>query len=134
LLGKPNDTQDAARMLGLLSNRNHQVLTAVVLQKAGSGTHSEHLEETTVRFRQLNTALIDGYVQTGEPLDKAGAYGIQGRGALLVRSISGSYTNVVGLPLVETLEMIENTGLWRPFSTHPADEPEKEAWDENHSD
>lgn len=118
ILGKPTDRSDAARMLGLLSGRSHRVLTAVVLAQAGSGTVSGTMAETTVLFRDLSHDLIQGYLDTGEPLDKAGAYGIQGIGAMLVRSINGSYTNVVGLPLVETIELLEEAGVWRPFVSH----------------
>jgi len=116
ILGKPTDRSDAARMLKLLSGREHRVLTAVVLLQAGSQAVNEHLSETVVTFRSLDENMISGYLKTGESRDKAGAYGIQGKGALLVRSIEGSYTNVVGLPLVETSEMIRQAGLWSPFS------------------
>lgn len=118
ILGKPADRPDAARMLGLLSGRSHRVLTAVVLAQSGKGAESSTMVETTVLFRDLYPELIQGYLDTGEPLDKAGAYGIQGIGAMLVRSISGSYTNVVGLPLVETIELLEEAGVWRPFVSH----------------
>lgn len=115
ILGKPADPADAERMLRLLSGRDHRVLTAVVLQRAAAGDRMEHLAETTVSFRPLTDALIRGYIGTKEPLDKAGSYGIQGLGAMLVRAIQGSYTNVVGLPLCETVELLERAGLYRPF-------------------
>jgi septum formation protein len=102
-------------MLKLLSGRDHRVLTAVVLRKAAAADRIEHLSETVVTFRPLTEATIRGYIATGEPLDKAGSYGIQGQGAMLVRSIRGSYTNVVGLPLCETVELLERTGLYTPF-------------------
>ena len=117
ILGKPQDRSDGARMLGLLSGRAHRVLTAVVLAQSGPGQVSRHLSETTVVFRELSDETIQGYLDTGEPQDKAGAYGIQGIGAMLVRSVQGSYTNVVGLPLVETIEMLEAAGIYRPFAS-----------------
>jgi septum formation protein len=117
ILGKPSDRSDARRMLDMLSGRSHRVLTAVVLARAGSGRVSDALVETVVHFHQLRPEWIEGYLRTGEPTDKAGAYGIQGKGALLVRSIEGSYTNVVGLPLSETVQMLELAGIWQPFAT-----------------
>lgn len=116
LLGKPRDADDGRRMLGLLSGRTHRVLTAVHLCQAGGGAGQDLLEETQVTFRDLAPDWIDGYLATGEPMDKAGAYGIQGIGAILVRSISGSYTNVVGLPLGETVDLLARAGVWRPFA------------------
>ncbi len=115
LLGKPRDRTDGRRMLRLLSGRTHRVLTAVSLTRASTSTSDSLLQETRVTFRPLDRSLIDGYLDTGEPMDKAGAYGIQGMGAMLVRSISGSYTSVVGLPLCETVDMLERAGVWRPF-------------------
>jgi septum formation protein len=124
MLGKPKDRADAARMLNLLSGRDHDVLTAVVLMKAGVDVRHTHLSKTKVTFRILNDDIIQGYIGTGEPLDKAGAYGIQGQAAALVQSISGSYTNVVGLPLCETLQLLEKAGVFRLFagSTAGADD------------
>ena len=116
VLGKPSDAADARRMLRALSGRDHQVMTAVVLGCAGHDEHHSFVETTQVYFRTLDENLITGYVSTGEPMDKAGAYGIQGKGALLVRSIEGSYTNVVGLPLCETVQLIQEHCRWRPFS------------------
>ena len=116
VLGKPKDEDDGRRMLGLLSGRTHRVLTAVHLCQAGGGPPEALMEETQVTFRALDPAWIDGYLATGEPMDKAGAYGIQGIGAMLVRSISGSYTNVVGLPLSETVDLLARPGVWRPFA------------------
>lgn len=116
LLGKPQDAADGRRMLALLSGRTHRVLTAVHLRQAGGPEGESLLEETQVTFRALEPAWIDGYLATGEPMDKAGAYGIQGMGAILVRSISGSYTNVVGLPLSETVDLLARAGIWRPFA------------------
>lgn len=102
-LGKPSDAPDAARMLRELSGRTHQVSTGVCAlllnDDATVAARSRFVETTEVTFWDLTDAEIDAYVQTGEPLDKAGAYGIQGAGRLLVRGIVGDYCNVVGLPL-----------------------------------
>ncbi|HUU00874.1 MAG TPA: Maf family protein [Myxococcota bacterium] len=116
ILGKPADENEAGRMLRALSGREHRVLTAVALLKPDGALFGERLLQTRVRFRRLSEALIECYTATGEPRDKAGAYGIQGRGAMLVESIDGSYTNIVGLPLPETLEMLEDAGLWQPLA------------------
>lgn len=99
--GKPADALDAKRMLGELSSRTHQVITGVCIV---NGNLSETFAETTnVMFKQLSGEMIDAYVATGEPLDKAGAYGIQGLGGELVEHVDGDYDNVVGLP-VERLQ------------------------------
>ena len=102
-LGKPADAQDAARMLRELSGRSHHVSTGVcAMRLSASGAElarASFVETTDVTFCELTEAQIDAYVATGEPMDKAGAYGIQGAGRLLVRGISGDYQNVVGLPV-----------------------------------
>lgn len=111
ILGKPRDRADAEYMLACLSGRTHRVLSAVAV------TDGERLEsrlsETEVTFRQLRPGESTAYWNSGEPHDKAGAYAIQGRGALLVRELRGSYTGVVGLPLYETAELLEQFG-WQP--------------------
>lgn len=103
VLGKPRDAADAARMLRALSGRTHHVSTgacAMALSDDASCARSARFVETTdVTFWELTDAEVEAYVATGEPLDKAGAYGIQGAGRLLVRTISGDYQNVVGLPV-----------------------------------
>lgn len=98
ILGKPRDNHDAKEMLQLLSNREHEVTTVVAMVKCGKVKHL-FSETTVVSFRQLHDWEIDFYVQTEEPFDKAGAYGIQGIGGLFVESIKGCYYNVVGLPM-----------------------------------
>jgi len=115
VLGKPCDLADARRMLNLLSGRDHRVLTAVALWRAGHGLFADILTQTQVFFRKLSERWLEGYLSTGEPMDKAGAYGIQGQGALLVTGITGSYTNVVGLPLAETADLLERAGLYQPY-------------------
>jgi septum formation protein len=97
LLGKPQDAADAARMLRLLSGREHRVITGVCLRR-GEKTRT-FAQETLVRFYALTEQEIESYIHSGEPMDKAGAYGIQGRGGLLVERICGDYFNVVGLPV-----------------------------------
>lgn len=97
VLGKPADEADAARMLSLLSGRGHEVFTGVAVIK--SGAVQSFTERTAVHFRELSTEEIAAYVATGEPLDKAGAYGIQGLGSLFISGIEGDYFNVMGLPL-----------------------------------
>lgn len=113
IMGKPASEDEAAEMLALLSGTWHEVITAVVL--AGGGSVSERVVSTKVRFVGLSPGEIRWYAQTGEPMDKAGAYAIQGLAAAFVGSIEGSYTNVVGLPLAETVEMLEKAGFapWR---------------------
>lgn len=99
ILGKPEDAADARRMLRMLSDRRHQVLTGVALVRAGTVSEEHVTHQTTdVVFATLSDAEIDGYVATGEPMDKAGAYAIQGLGALFIKEIRGDYWNVVGLP------------------------------------
>ena len=99
ILGKPADADDAGRMLRALSGRWHEVVTGVALVRADNGQHSVAHERTRVRFAALSDAEIDWHAATGEPLDKAGAYAIQGRAALFIEEIQGDYWNVVGLPL-----------------------------------
>jgi len=105
VLGKPADEAEARRMLRELSGRRHWVHTGVSLALAGETLQSD-VATTEVFFRPLSSEEVDAYVATGEPLDKAGAYAIQGRGALLVEGISGCYSNVVGLPLGRTRELL----------------------------
>lgn len=105
VLGKPNDAADAARMLRLLSGRTHQVITGVCILK---GRERQRAAEVTfVRFNSLSDQEIEDYISTGEPLDKAGAYAIQGRAGRWVPRIHGCYFNVVGLPLALVSSMIE---------------------------
>jgi septum formation protein len=107
LLGKPTDQQDARRMLRLLSQHWHTVVTGVCLLDRTNGPLTTSAECTRVKFRALAPSFIDRYVASGEPLDKAGSYGIQRLGALLVERIDGCYFNVVGLPLVRVARMLE---------------------------
>ncbi|MBL8476139.1 MAG: septum formation inhibitor Maf [Methyloversatilis sp.] len=109
ILGKPADAADATRMLGLLSGRSHRVLTAVAVS---DGRRLEHvLSISSVRFSALDARDIERYVASGEPMDKAGAYGIQGRAGAFVEHIDGSYTGIVGLPLNETWQLLRRFGL-----------------------
>jgi nucleoside triphosphate pyrophosphatase len=99
ILGKPADARDAERMLGMLSGRMHRVISGLAVVDAKTGRARTGAAITTVWFRDLTPADIRSYVLSGEPIDKAGAYGIQEKGALLVEKIEGCYFNVVGLPL-----------------------------------
>ena len=108
VLGKPRDRAHAAEMLSALSGREHTVYTGVAV-KRGETLLVEH-EATQVRFRRLTEREIDLYIQTGEPMDKAGSYGIQGYGALLVEGIRGDYFNVVGLPICRLGRMLAQVG------------------------
>ena len=118
--GKPRDPEDAVRMLMELSGRTHQVVTAVAL---GRGEEIRSMSVTTeVTFRPLDETEIRSYVATGEPLDKAGAYGIQYYGVLLIAGIRGDYTNVVGFPLPTVVELLRAEGisiLGLPGSSQP---------------
>lgn len=106
ILGKPGDEEEACAMLMRLSGRWHEVWTGFSLCCRATGESCTKAVCTKVRFLELTPELCRAYVRTGEPLDKAGAYGIQGKGCFLVPEISGSYTNVVGLPMTEVLEAL----------------------------
>ncbi len=108
-LGKPADRDDAERMLRMLSNRSHWVYTAVVV-RLGERCF-EAVVATRVWFSNLDSSAIARYCDDDEPYDKAGAYAIQGRGAIFVRRIDGSYSNVVGLPLYETAALLRQAGI-----------------------
>jgi len=114
ILGKPRDEADAEYMLASLAGRTHRVMSAVAI------TDGKRLESrlsiTAVTFRDMGADEIRAYWRSGEPCDKAGAYAIQGYGALLVRELQGSYSGVVGLPLFETAELLEIFG-WSPWAT-----------------
>ena len=109
LYGKPVDAADARRMLAELSGRTHRVLTAVALQ-AGAQRWAA-LSVSHVTFAELSPARIAAYVDSGEPLGKAGSYGIQGRAAALIPHLSGSYSGIMGLPLYETAQMLHTAGI-----------------------
>jgi septum formation protein len=110
VLGKPCDVKEARQMLGLLSGRTHRVLTGVSILRVPEGAEVHHVETTRVRFSKLSKDDIDDYIATGEPFDKAGAYGIQGIGGRFVISIAGCYFNVMGLPLARLWSMLRAMG------------------------
>ncbi|MCI9222195.1 MAG: septum formation inhibitor Maf [Oscillospiraceae bacterium] len=112
VLGKPRDQEEAFAMLSALSGREHRVYTGVTV--LGGGRAATEHEETAVAFRALSPEEIRDYIATGEPMDKAGAYGIQGVGALLVQGIRGDYCNVVGLPLFRLGRMLSGFGVKLP--------------------
>jgi len=117
ILGKPVDAERALQMLALLSGRSHSVLTAVSILSAGTTAHSQAPRErqllvrTDVQMRRITRHEALAYWASGEPRDKAGAYALQGRGAVFVEAICGSYSNVVGLPLFETARLLREHGI-----------------------
>ena len=116
-LGKPTDAADARRMLGMLSGHTHHVSTGVAIVRAGE--ERSFVETSDVTFYELTPGQIDAYVQSGEPMDKAGAYGIQGLGRLLVREIRGDYFNIVGLPLARLARELEAMAADGPRGNTP---------------
>ena len=109
-LGKPRDDADARRMIAMLAGRWHEVATGIAIARAGQGVVHEETVVTRVRFRELDARAIDAYVASGEGRDKAGAYGVQGLASGMVKEVSGSYHNVVGLPAAETIVALEHVG------------------------
>jgi len=108
ILGKPRDRRDAADMLRLLARRTHRVLSGIALM---DGRERQALSVSEVRFRAVNAREADAYWDSGEPCDKAGGYAIQGRGALFVAELRGSYSGVMGLPLFETAQLLAEAGI-----------------------
>jgi len=119
ILGKPADGDDAERMLRLLSGRTHEVLTAAAL--ASEDRLDCRVSRSEVTFRQITAAEAREYWMTGEPRDKAGGYAIQGRGAVFVSDLKGSFSGVMGLPLFETAELLRRCGVprWRETGAAP---------------
>lgn len=111
ILGKPADPEEARRLLSAIQGRGHSVLTGVAVLDTYNGTQRSACDRTEVRIAPLDSARIAWYVATGEPMDKAGAYAIQGIGAAFVESVSGNYTNVVGLPLPTVRRLLNELGL-----------------------
>ncbi|NLK01333.1 MAG: septum formation inhibitor Maf [Clostridia bacterium] len=111
ILGKPIDSGDARRMLKELSGGTHHVISGVALVDAGTGKYLVDHESTKVHFKSLSPREIESYTATGEPMGKAGAYAIQGLGAVLVEGIEGCYNNVVGLPITKLIKMLRDFGV-----------------------
>jgi septum formation protein len=111
VFGKPSDEADARRMLEKLNGREHHVITGVSIIDTGSGKVMKGYETTKVRFARLKPEEIQAYIDTGEPFGKAGAYAVQGKGALLVEGLDGCYSNVVGLPLQRVSKMLKELGI-----------------------
>lgn len=109
ILGKPVDETDAVRMLKRLAGQSHRVLTAVAVQKGRQ--RQATVSESWVRFAPMSAAQIRAYVATGEPMGKAGAYGVQGRAAVHIAQIRGSYSGIMGLPLFETAALLRTLGV-----------------------
>jgi septum formation protein len=116
-LGKPRDAEEAAQMLRWLRGRPHEVLTGVFLLRTDDGRAVCGVESSRVRFRDYDDREIDAYVRSGEPMDKAGAYAIQGGAAKLVASLEGSWSNVVGLPLERLSSWLEQIGIRQSWLT-----------------
>ncbi len=111
ILGKPRDDQEAYAMLGMLSGKEHLVITGITLVDIQKNIELVQHEATIVRFRELNSSMINAYIESGEPKGKAGSYAIQGLGSIFVEEIRGCYSNVVGLPLTRLSKMLESIGL-----------------------
>ena len=121
VLGKPTDENDAVRMLARLAGRSHTVVTAVAV--AWRGETRSAVEEVEVTFHPLSRGEIDAYIATREPMDKAGAYGIQGYGATIVARVDGDYFAVMGLPLQRLIRLLDSLGLryaFGPLEAAPA--------------
>lgn len=116
VLGKPGDAAEAAVMLASLSGRSHLVISGYAVHDRQTGCTQAAAVVTRVFFKELTLREIEGYIASGEPFDKAGAYAIQGLGSFMVPRIEGSYTNVVGLPLCEVLATLEELGALRLFT------------------
>lgn len=116
ILGKPIDDNDAIYMLNMLSGKKHSVVTGYCIYNVLTDEVIKRSVETVVTFKKLNSDEIFGYVDSGESMDKAGAYAIQGLGAFMVESIDGSYTNVVGLPICQIVNDLKLAGAVRLFS------------------
>jgi len=108
ILGKPVDVPDAERMLRRLSGKEHRVVSGICVVSPGKTLDTAVMSK--VRFKSLTDEEISGYIQTGEPMDKAGAYAIQGQGSFMIREFSGSHSNIVGLPIEELKIILEKTG------------------------
>ena len=117
ILGKPANAPEAARMLLRLSGRSHEVITGLCLVHERAAVREQLTVETKVYMKRFSPGEIQGYIDTGEPMDKAGAYGIQGIGGCLVERIEGSYSNVVGLPICEVVELLRRHGVADPFGS-----------------
>lgn len=111
LLEKPEDENDAVRMLGVIAGQTHTVYTGLTLQQQSRGYHETRVSESEVRMLPLSEDEIRWYVRTGEPMDKAGAYAVQGIGSMFIESVHGSFTNVVGLPLATLYQMLRRAGI-----------------------
>lgn len=115
ILGKPNDESEAMKTLNMLSGKTHKVITAFTLvQPENKILHMEAVK-TEVKIKNLAPREIEGYINTKEPMDKAGSYGIQGIGSFMVEEIKGSYTNVVGLPIAQVVEALQKLNLFKLF-------------------
>lgn len=112
VLGKPESPAHARRMLSLLSGRKHRVITGLCIRNTRTDKRESTSEITTVSFRTIREEEIDAYILTGEPLDKAGAYAVQGLGAIFVEKVEGCYYNVVGLPLHTLYQMLYRQGVF----------------------
>jgi septum formation protein len=122
ILGKPGTEERALEMLGLLNGKRHRVITGITIIHSDKGVVETGAKITEVEFHRVEEKSIHEYVVSGEPLDKAGAYGIQGKGRFLIKSIEGCYHNVVGLPLCLLVELLRKTGLdggplWRKVAS-----------------
>lgn len=113
ILGKPENTEQARCMLRQLSGKKHQVLTGIAVAKRMQGeiNMASQVVSTDVSFAAISDQQVTQYIKTGEPMDKAGAYAIQGKAALFIERIAGSYSNVVGLPLAETGKLLQDFGI-----------------------
>ena len=111
VFGKPRDKEDARKMLKTLSGKAHTVITGYTIMDAETGKKFSSAVESKVRFKRLNEDEIETYIKSGEPLDKAGAYGVQGLGAVIVKRIEGDFFNVMGLPLNSVAESLKKFGI-----------------------
>lgn len=111
LLGKPHTSKEARKMLTMLNGKSHSVITGYTILDTGTGKKIIRSVETKVWFKKMSSQELDAYVATREPIGKAGAYAIQGRGAVIVKKIEGDYLNVVGLPLFDLAESLKKFGI-----------------------
>lgn len=110
VLGKPKTSEDAKAMLKKLSGRMHRVITGFAIKNESAGVSIDNIIESQVFFREISDEEMDWYIKTGEPYDKAGGYAVQGKGAIFVKEIRGSHTNVIGLPLCEVVSALKSVG------------------------